>query len=299
MADDQAQELARTELRLAELIYLAFTVITPFLGAVLLRSISQLCVLSLSNLPVLIICLRLSIDTVSPFSTSLFVLATGIRPWRHLVHILKQRTEALHDIVHLPPTESVHSRLDRLEEEISELRSLLATKADGQSVLDVAGTSLETARKEIKQSERQSELARANVEARLTTIELSMGTFALPGMAPSRTTTKATDHPIRFATSMIGYALGWTLGFTPSARSNRVPDPPLRSRIVEVEDHDSGVPPGRRADFAPGNLKVQGQHPSPHSWVNKNWGQLLIRMTVLPLQFVRDGAYLALEFLHK
>ncbi len=40
--DDRARELARSELRLAELIYLFFTIIAPFLGAFLLRYISKL-----------------------------------------------------------------------------------------------------------------------------------------------------------------------------------------------------------------------------------------------------------------
>lgn len=39
--DDRTRELARSELRLAELIYLFFTIIAPFLGAFLLRYISK------------------------------------------------------------------------------------------------------------------------------------------------------------------------------------------------------------------------------------------------------------------
>ncbi|KAG8985186.1 hypothetical protein FRB90_004893, partial [Tulasnella sp. 427] len=40
--DDRLRALARSELRMAELIYLVFTIVAPFLGALLLRSTSKL-----------------------------------------------------------------------------------------------------------------------------------------------------------------------------------------------------------------------------------------------------------------
>ena len=36
------------------------------------------------------------------FSTGLFVLATGMRPWTHLVDRLNERTMELHDFIHYP-----------------------------------------------------------------------------------------------------------------------------------------------------------------------------------------------------
>ncbi|KAG8926969.1 hypothetical protein FRC02_008558 [Tulasnella sp. 418] len=107
--------LARSELHVAELLYLSLTVIAPFLGAVLLRQISS----------------YLSIDVVSNFSISLFVLATGVKPWRHLIHLLTERTEALHTMVHYPKSDSatvaLEARLSRLESDIILMSSRLSS----------------------------------------------------------------------------------------------------------------------------------------------------------------------------
>lgn len=157
-SEDQLRALARSELRMAELIYLVFTIVAPFLGAILLRSVSKV----------------LSIDTVSTFSTSLFVLATGIRPWRHLVDLLRRRTEALHDVVHSPSADATSSRVEQLEAELAELRSLIKGRGNSQqSLIEEAASSLELARKEIKLAERQAELARQEADARIEALETS------------------------------------------------------------------------------------------------------------------------------
>ncbi|EJD04907.1 uncharacterized protein FOMMEDRAFT_166653 [Fomitiporia mediterranea MF3/22] len=72
---------AYSELRSLELFYLVLTVLSPFLGATLLKYVAT----SISGNP----------NTLSWFSTSLFVLATGIRPWTHLSERLKDRSRAL------------------------------------------------------------------------------------------------------------------------------------------------------------------------------------------------------------
>lgn len=72
--------LAESELKAAELIYLALSVLSPLIGAVLLRYV----------------CTALAgRDYISWFSTGLFVLVTGIRPWGHLTRRLRERTETL------------------------------------------------------------------------------------------------------------------------------------------------------------------------------------------------------------
>ena len=73
-------------MRIAALILCA---LTPFLGATLLRLGTSL--LYPGPEPAL-----------SWFSTTLFVLAAGIRPWRHLTHLLLVRTDALHLAAHRP-----------------------------------------------------------------------------------------------------------------------------------------------------------------------------------------------------
>ncbi|KIO30353.1 hypothetical protein M407DRAFT_155568 [Tulasnella calospora MUT 4182] len=141
---------------MAELIYLVFTIVAPFLGAILLRSVSKL----------------LSIDTVSTFSISLFILATGVRPWRHLVDLLRRRAEALHDVVHSPSADATASRIEHLEAEVTQLRSLIDGRGDAsQSVIEAATSSIALARKEILKAEKQAEAARQEFEARIKELE--------------------------------------------------------------------------------------------------------------------------------
>lgn len=77
--------VAARELRSLELFYLTLTVLSPFFGASLLKFIA----ITISGDP----------TTLSWFSTTLFVLATGIRPWTHLVERLRDRSEALKGVV--------------------------------------------------------------------------------------------------------------------------------------------------------------------------------------------------------
>jgi len=108
----QLRAAARSELRFAELVYLGLCLVTPFLGTLLLQYGASL----------------LSSDgTFTWFSKGLFVLATGIRPWRHLVALLTQRTTDLHDIVHMPSpsstSRSASARLEDLEKSIADLKN--------------------------------------------------------------------------------------------------------------------------------------------------------------------------------
>lgn len=117
---------------------------------------------------------RLSIDVVSTFSTSLFVLATGIRPWRHLIDLLRQRTEALHDAVHLPSDETVHSRVQAIEEHLTDLQSLLEDRSGEADMLEAANASLDLARKELKKVEKNAEATRVANDARLRALEMAV-----------------------------------------------------------------------------------------------------------------------------
>lgn len=73
------------ELRSLEIFYLSLTILSPFFGATLLRYVA----IAISGDP----------KTLSWFSTSLFVLATGVRPWTHLAERLKDRSRALNEIL--------------------------------------------------------------------------------------------------------------------------------------------------------------------------------------------------------
>ncbi|KAJ3536688.1 hypothetical protein NMY22_g5923 [Coprinellus aureogranulatus] len=109
--------LAATELQRLELFFLFCTLISPLCGALLLRYATSAV---------------LGPDAVSWFSTGLFVLATGMRPWAHLVDRLNERTSELHDFIHYPevvtahdkhdPTEELEKRIAKLEKSLAKLK---------------------------------------------------------------------------------------------------------------------------------------------------------------------------------
>lgn len=118
------------ELRALELFYLALTVVSPLLGATLLRYVTA--------------AVTGNADTLSWFSTGLFVLATGVRPWTHLIERLKDRSRALNELVRdaadkdddarpLSREEEIDTALADLRARFNELDTrvtTLATRAD-------------------------------------------------------------------------------------------------------------------------------------------------------------------------
>ena len=106
-------QLAASELRRFEFFFLFLTFLSPFVGASLLRYVSASI---------------LGPDSVSWFSTGLFVLATGVRPWTHLVERLSQRTMALQGYVHRPSPVHVASEEQHLilEKRVGEMEKLLS-----------------------------------------------------------------------------------------------------------------------------------------------------------------------------
>jgi len=105
-------QLAASELRRFEFFFLFLTFLSPFLGASLLRYVTASI---------------LGPDAVSWFSTGLFVLATGVRPWAHLVERLSQRTMALQTYVHRPSPVHVASEEQHLllENRVAEMEKSL------------------------------------------------------------------------------------------------------------------------------------------------------------------------------
>lgn len=76
--------LAESELKTAEFVYLGLSVLSPLIGAALLRYV----------------CTALAgRDYISWFSTGVFVLVAGIRPWGHLTRRLRERTDELQETV--------------------------------------------------------------------------------------------------------------------------------------------------------------------------------------------------------
>ena len=123
-AEARFAQLAASELRRFEFFFLFLTFLSPFLGASLLRYVTASI---------------LGPDAVSWFSTGLFVLATGVRPWAHLVERLSQRTMALQRYVHCPSPVHVASeeqhlllekRVAEMEKSLSKIKSQVAHTTD-------------------------------------------------------------------------------------------------------------------------------------------------------------------------
>lgn len=100
-------------MRCLELFFLTLTFLSPLAGAALLRSATSA---------------LLGPDAVSWFSTTLFVLATGLRPWAHLVERLAGRVGALQETIHNSPSaeadaerEKDKQRVKALEDRVVEL----------------------------------------------------------------------------------------------------------------------------------------------------------------------------------
>lgn len=140
--------------------------ITPFAGAALLRS-----VLGLVN----------GVDSISWFSTTLFVLAAGIRPWGHLISRLREHTTLLHDSIHYPSPDTqliadsrlqaVVDRVATLEQELSMVKRGMAMRAHVEEIHDDLNRSLQNAERAIRKQERKSDSARISYDARFAALE--------------------------------------------------------------------------------------------------------------------------------
>ncbi|KIL64374.1 hypothetical protein M378DRAFT_163410 [Amanita muscaria Koide BX008] len=109
--EEKYQLIAASELRKIELFFLALTAISPFIGAAFLRYATKV---------------TFGPEAVSWFNVILFILATGMRPWAHIVERLKQRTSDLHDVIQYAapaPNASAEmvNRLDELMKKVTKL----------------------------------------------------------------------------------------------------------------------------------------------------------------------------------
>lgn len=159
---DKYHHAALSELHTLEIFYLTLSILSPFLGATLLRTV----VVSLAD-P----------STISWFSLSLFVLATGMRPWKHAIQRLRQRTTDLHTIIHYPPsdTHKMDALMNRVAQLEAELKSLRRQSKSFNSEMyehmeDAIGMMEITSRRQDK----KAEVCKAFVEGRLMKLEQSV-----------------------------------------------------------------------------------------------------------------------------
>lgn len=167
----QIRALARSELRLAELTYLALCLLTPLIGTVLLRYVGSL--LSASG-------------SLSWFSTGLFVLATGVRPWRHLISLLTNRAEALHDIVYAPKIRKQQARGRRTPSDDERERQRDArTREAVEAAILLSTQQNENTRRDLRESDDKI----AALESQISSLATSLDKLATrPPIPPSPTT---------------------------------------------------------------------------------------------------------------
>ncbi|KAF8586256.1 hypothetical protein K439DRAFT_1631877 [Ramaria rubella] len=155
---ERLHDLVESELRTAEFTYLTFSVLAPLLGASLLRYVGT----ALTGK-----------DYISWFSTGVFVLVTGVRPWRHLGRRLRSRTEELQESIHAFRTEGedMPKRLARLEEEIAQLKQEAATKDELLRLNKDIGNSMDVLDTAVSKHERLVELERRSMDERFIALE--------------------------------------------------------------------------------------------------------------------------------
>lgn len=119
----QKREEAVIELRRTELISLAFTLITPWIGSMLLHFVR----------PVLH-----DPSYINPFSVRLFMLASGVKPWTHFFGIVKRRTLYLQSHAKHEPSDldRFGDRLAKIEADLREFKMQAASKSDVRVLRD-------------------------------------------------------------------------------------------------------------------------------------------------------------------
>ncbi|KAF7984585.1 hypothetical protein HWV62_13815 [Athelia sp. TMB] len=158
--------LAATELRTHEHAYLALTVLSPLLGAAFLRY--TLSAITGANG-----------EGMGWFSTTLFVLATGTRPWGALLARLRERTAELHDAVHYPSAESAFSAIKKLEGALKRIEALEQElrKTQGlgvEAAYDDLSGGLDAVEAALRKGQRKAEATKAAQDRRLAALERSV-----------------------------------------------------------------------------------------------------------------------------
>jgi hypothetical protein len=154
---------AMTELKFHELFSLSFTVLSPFIGAYLLYGMRS----ALSEPD----------RYINPFSVRLFVLSSGVKPWRHLFRLLRRRSLFLQESVHYPSAEvkDLRRKVDRLTAQLDQLSRAVATKAEVDDVRQGIDVPLDKLSRSMKRYARKEEFLRLSTEERFTLLDSRLG----------------------------------------------------------------------------------------------------------------------------
>lgn len=171
---------------------------SPFIGAYLLRYVTTA---------------MLGPESLSWFSTGLFVMAAGVRPWSHLVDRLSQRASDLQDFIrrpqHLGQDSDVHEKIETLTERIDELEGSLAEIRTQQDVaLDLHVTS-------VKRSIRRHEKRWGELERRVRSIEASVAVCSGSGSGQETVSDKKKNQPMTVV-NITSTAARWVFDLLPT-----------------------------------------------------------------------------------
>ncbi len=221
--EDVHKQNAHTELRRMEIFFLILATISPFLGASFLRYI---------------LALIAGEDILTWFSTGLFLLATGIRPWTHVVERLTLRISHLHDVIHYPSpeqtTEDLRQQLTDLKQQMEKIEHTLGKVRrrmdDGaEAMYEYVDEAVDVVEKNMRRHEKKCE----KQDQRVKDVEISVESLrkvrgAISGcecepfvtfvcaarMARLSTTTSFCDQVSSspFAIILYGVVFVWTLG---------------------------------------------------------------------------------------
>lgn len=154
-----------SELRSLEFFFLALTALSPFFGAVLLRYATAAVI---------------GADAVSWFNTALFVMATGMRPWSHVIERFRQRTTDLHDVIHYPSPDlsandmrvqivDLMKRVEHLERALSKAKAKIVDATE--EVYDYVDEAVTVVDRTVKRHEKKYEKQELKVREMEQTIE--------------------------------------------------------------------------------------------------------------------------------
>ena len=168
--DKRVSELASAELWRHEMSYLCLAALAPFLGVFFLRTV----ILTITGE-----------DAAPWFSTTVFVLASSLRPWSHIVSRLRHRVRDLHEVIHYPSPESqlvadsriraILSHVEDLERELERVKRTMVLGHAVKEAHDEIFDALEDIERSVKKQDRKVEMSRALTETRLAEVETILG----------------------------------------------------------------------------------------------------------------------------
>ncbi|KAG5643854.1 hypothetical protein DXG03_009537 [Asterophora parasitica] len=188
--EDHYKQVATSELRALEFFFLGLAAASPFLGAIFLRYATAAVI---------------GEESVSWFSTALFVLATGMRPWSHVIERFKQRTTDLHDVIHYPSpdlsTDDMHVQMAEMIKRVEHLERALAKAKTRfldatEDMYDYVDEAVFSVDRTVKRYERKYE----KQEAKVKEIEQTLEGLTVKGKGKGKagltiTTTSASTPP--------------------------------------------------------------------------------------------------------